>query len=779
MRKITKLATSALLAGSALGFASSAMAVPKTAFVHLFEWKWEDVAQECETFLGPKGFAAVQISPPNKSVDNSAWWARYQPVSYAIEGRSGSRAEFQDMVQRCKTAGVDIYLDAVINHMAAYNRNFPEVPYGPDDFNSCSSNIDYSNRWQVQNCDLVGLNDLKTGSDYVRQKIADYMNDAMSMGVAGFRIDAAKHIPAADIAAIKAKLNGNPYIFQEVIGAPGEPVHPTEYTYIGNVTEFAFARLIGPAFRYSNIAQLRDLPSQMELGSADAVTFVTNHDEERHNPNGPIWHGVSGEGYFLANIFTLAYPYGYPKIMSGYYFGGDFDAGPPSSGVHTGNACGFDGGDWVCEHKWRGIANMVGFRNHTAGEWRVSDWWQNGNDQIAFGRGGLGFVVINKRNGSTIDQQLATGMPDGQYCNIIEADFDATTGQCIAAADAKGPSVITVSGGMANFSVVGDNAAAIHVGAVVGEACSDCEPDPQPQPQPANPVAASSICTDADYSTLYYWSALPAGSLDNASWPGVALEQNGDFACYDLGVELTSINLIFNNNGANQTADLSAAGAGCYQDGAWSSLQDCGFEVIAVDPEPEPEPEPQPLTASEVCFDNPAGFSNPTLYYWSVVADTPVANAQWPGVAMVEQDGYYCYDFGTNLTSLNVIFNDNGANQSGDLSTTGDSLCYAQGSWIAASNCVSGTIPDNGGDELWYFRGTANGWGTTLLDYDASTGLYYTVQSFSGEEAPARFKIDDGSWGESYPNADYQVTDNTTYQITFDSASKAINVSAQ
>ncbi len=30
----------------------------------------------------------------------------------------------------------------------------------------------------------------------LRQKIADYMNDAISMGVAGFRIDAAKHIPA-------------------------------------------------------------------------------------------------------------------------------------------------------------------------------------------------------------------------------------------------------------------------------------------------------------------------------------------------------------------------------------------------------------------------------------------------------------------------------------------------------------------------------------------------------------------------------------------------------
>ncbi|HSK02394.1 MAG TPA: hypothetical protein VK932_14175, partial [Kofleriaceae bacterium] len=27
----------------------------RTAFVHLFEWKWSDIARECEAYLGPKG----------------------------------------------------------------------------------------------------------------------------------------------------------------------------------------------------------------------------------------------------------------------------------------------------------------------------------------------------------------------------------------------------------------------------------------------------------------------------------------------------------------------------------------------------------------------------------------------------------------------------------------------------------------------------------------------------------------------------------------------------
>ena len=41
------------------------------AFVHLFEWKWTDVATECEEYLGPNGFYAVQTSPPMEHIQAS------------------------------------------------------------------------------------------------------------------------------------------------------------------------------------------------------------------------------------------------------------------------------------------------------------------------------------------------------------------------------------------------------------------------------------------------------------------------------------------------------------------------------------------------------------------------------------------------------------------------------------------------------------------------------------------------------------------------------------
>ena len=87
MIKINRKLSAALLGSTLLG-SPIAQSEP-TTFVHLFEWNWQDVALECETFLGPKGFAAVQVSPPNEHITTSQWWARYQPVSYMLESRGG------------------------------------------------------------------------------------------------------------------------------------------------------------------------------------------------------------------------------------------------------------------------------------------------------------------------------------------------------------------------------------------------------------------------------------------------------------------------------------------------------------------------------------------------------------------------------------------------------------------------------------------------------------------------------------------------------------------
>ncbi|WP_262424917.1 alpha-amylase family glycosyl hydrolase [Brachybacterium sp. Z12] len=86
------------------------------AILNLFQWTWDSVAAECTSTIGPAGFGYVQVSPPQETIQGTAWWTSYQPVSYKIEGKLGTRAEFAAMVETCDAAGVEVIVDAVINH---------------------------------------------------------------------------------------------------------------------------------------------------------------------------------------------------------------------------------------------------------------------------------------------------------------------------------------------------------------------------------------------------------------------------------------------------------------------------------------------------------------------------------------------------------------------------------------------------------------------------------------------------------------------------------------
>ncbi|HEU0202657.1 MAG TPA: alpha-amylase family glycosyl hydrolase, partial [Burkholderiaceae bacterium] len=247
--------------------------------MHLFEWRWTDIARECETWLGPRGFKGVQISPPSEHAVFAAnaypWWQRYQTVSYRLnQSRSGTLAEFTDMVNRCQAVGVEIYADAVINHMTAgsgtgsagslYSKySYPDVPYAGADFHAACGINSYQDASQVQNCELVGLADLKTEADTVRTRIANYLIGLHALGVAGFRIDAAKHVAAADLDAILAQVNAAataanrrlPYVFHEVINNPNEAVTAQQYFGVGHasggasdITEFQFGYRVSDAF---------------------------------------------------------------------------------------------------------------------------------------------------------------------------------------------------------------------------------------------------------------------------------------------------------------------------------------------------------------------------------------------------------------------------------------------------------------------------------------------------------------------------------------------------
>lgn len=439
------------LLSSLHALAAPTSGAPRTVMVQLFEWPWTAIAQECETVLGPQGYGAVQVSPPQEHVRLGAnnWWERYQPVSYQLESRSGSQAEFRDMIKRCRASGVDVYVDVILNHMAARHTSnvgfagtrFEKYShpglYTPADFHNCGRYDDneirnYKDRFEVQFCELVGLADLRTESESVRDQLGAYLNRLLDLGAMGFRIDAAKHIPAEDLAAILSRLNRSVYVISETLIGGGEPVQYQEYTGFGDVNYFLYTYDLGNALYDGRLAQLPQIMTGY-LDSKSAVVFTENHDIQRLAGARIPSYQKNPELHFLAQVFLLTWPYGYPQVFSGYSFQ-NYNEGPPvdARGYTTGlfNAQGQCQAPWNCEHRLPGLAELVHFHNATDAAFVATRVWRGTDAQLAFSRARLGFAALNADT-SMLVARIPTDLADGVYCNLLDPRFDRRTGSCV------------------------------------------------------------------------------------------------------------------------------------------------------------------------------------------------------------------------------------------------------------------------------------------------------------------------------------------------------------
>ncbi|MET8327881.1 carbohydrate-binding module family 20 domain-containing protein [Streptomyces sp. NPDC005181] len=529
----------------------------------MFEWKFDSVAKACTDSLGPAGYGYVQVSPPQEHIQGSQWWTSYQPVSYKIAGRLGDRTALAAMVSTCHSAGVKVIADSVINHMSAgsgtgtggssYTKyNYPGL-YSSFDMDDCTAQIsNYQDRANVQNCELVGLADLDTGEDYVRGKIAGYLNDLRSLGVDGFRIDAAKHMPASDLANIKSRLT-DPGVYwkQEAIYGAGEAVSPDEYTGTGDVQEFRYARSLKQVFNNENLAELKNFGEGWGfMPSSKAGVFVDNHDTER---GGDTLNYKDGANYTLANVFMLAWPYGSPDVHSGYEWS-DKDAGPPNGG--TVNACYSDG--WKCQHAWPQISSMVGFRNTARGE-AVTDWWDNGGDRIAFGRGAKAYVAVNHES-SSLTRTFQTSLPAGDYCDIQSGNgvtvngsgqFTATLGANTAVA--LQVNARTCTGGGVTDPGTGTSGASFGVNATT--------------------QLGQNIYVTGNQSALGNWNTDSALKLDPASYPVWKLDVSmpaGTSFEYKY-VRKDASGAVTWESGANRTATVPSSGKVSLTSDVWRS----------------------------------------------------------------------------------------------------------------------------------------------------------------------------------------------------------------
>lgn len=417
---------------------SAQAAAPRTVMLQLFNWPWLAIAEECERELGPAGYSAVQVSPPQEHIvtTSAPWWERYQPVSYKIESRSGNEFQFAEMVKRCKQVGVDIYADVVLNHMNAMpegrgfggtrfsHYNFEGV-WQPQDFHHCGRNgnnglVDFNDLFELQNCELLGMSDVNTGAESVQRKLAGYLNHLLDLGVAGFRVDAAKHISAGDLLGIFRMVSRPHFRVLELILTPGEPVRLDDYLPAGDINDFAYAYGVGDAITTGDFTRLPKLPGASGIRSEDSVAFTENHDLERRPQRENLLAFVKDPVlHKLGSVFLLTWPYGYPQVYSGYSFSNN-DAGAPldqagriASPLQNGNCA----APFTCVHRFDWMKKLVSFRNLTDKNFAATNVWAEGA-VISFGRGEAGHVVISAE-AKAKSLRVQTSLKPGKYCNLV------------------------------------------------------------------------------------------------------------------------------------------------------------------------------------------------------------------------------------------------------------------------------------------------------------------------------------------------------------------------
>ena len=388
-----------LCLGIASLFSVSTYPARADAILHAFDWNYSTVTERAKE-ISEAGYKAVLVTPPLKSPikDDCPWYLRYQPQDFrVIDNCDGNKEDFVKMIAALNQENVRTYADVVVNHMAN-ERNAATTFPGEDtleqyadhstyweqqklygdlanglfssaDFHNPFCIVHYTNVSEVINGRICGgngdpglpdLNDTEASKNWVIDQRKEYIESLYNLGVRGFRLDAAKHMPNKAIRSFVPDYIANQsQIFAETITTGG--VGDQEYElflepYLRELPpsfgayDFPLLNAIKRAFSFGN--PLNEIADPYATGNAlenrRAVTVVITHDIPYNDGFRYLIMEPSDED--LAYAYLMGRDGGNPLV---------FDDG--SSGKT-------DNGRWVNFWNRDRIKRMISFHNRMQGK---------------------------------------------------------------------------------------------------------------------------------------------------------------------------------------------------------------------------------------------------------------------------------------------------------------------------------------------------------------------------------------------------------------------------
>jgi alpha-amylase len=281
------------------------------ATIHLKGWRYQDITNNMQK-IRDAGYTAILLSP-HTSTCGGQWSDGYDPYDYtSFNSRFGNESELYWLINTAHYFGVQVYADMVMNQMCAAQYSYPR--FGWNDFHHFGSIADWDNRWELENRDLYGLNDLAQESPYVQSELFNFVVKTNNMGFDGYRWDAAKHIPLwfwRDNICPQVNHWGK-FHFGEVFH--GAPDFLQQYVDAGMaVTDYSLYFALQNAFRYQGNLAVLDGAGFAARDGGKALTFVENHDVPPPTNRllayaflaaypGPMFFGVSLDDPVMTNL---------------------------------------------------------------------------------------------------------------------------------------------------------------------------------------------------------------------------------------------------------------------------------------------------------------------------------------------------------------------------------------------------------------------------------------------------------------------------------------------
>ena len=233
-------------------------------------------------YIQGMGFNAIWISPIVQNYAGS-YHGYHLTNLYNLNSNFGSEDDFKNLITQCHNRDIWVMVDVVANHVGPVGTDYSQVyPFNSADHyhDYCDIN-DWSNQWQVENCRLSGLPDLKQENEWVAQTLLDWISDIISKyNIDGIRIDTIMEVPKTFWDSFRNYAG----VFQIGEAFNGDINYVADYqNHLDSVFNYPLYYTIQSSFcgSFTNLEGYWFNSRPIYPAPQYAATFVENHDNPR------------------------------------------------------------------------------------------------------------------------------------------------------------------------------------------------------------------------------------------------------------------------------------------------------------------------------------------------------------------------------------------------------------------------------------------------------------------------------------------------------------------